>query len=139
MMSAILARLHQTLELARSEVRKGRSGYSQGGDDDLHQIILSIARNPLLELRAQETQRQLALARYRSAASEDRTAAAFLEHEDVVEAIAAGRPAAAQRLVSTHIENSAKRPLSRDVEALPGADIAAPRRARSGTYPQTQR
>lgn len=101
-------RLRRTLEAARPVV--GRvAGYPQGAAADLHAVVLGIARNPALEQRARETQQQLALARYRSAASESRAAAAFEEHEKIVEAIAAGHPATAQRLLAEHIRNSVPR------------------------------
>ena len=98
--------LHKTLQAARPVVGSLGAGYPQGAAADLHAVILTVARNPVLEQRARETQQQLALARYRSAASESRAAAAFEEHQQIVEAIAAGHPAAAQRLIAEHIRNS---------------------------------
>lgn len=99
-------RLERTLQAARPVAGRAGAGYPQGAAADLHAVVLAIARNPVLEQRARETQQQLALARYRSAASESRAAAAFEEHQQIVEAIAAGHPATAQRRVAEHIRNS---------------------------------
>ncbi|MCU1673649.1 MAG: hypothetical protein JWN77_1762 [Frankiales bacterium] len=102
-------RLREVLKAARPAVALHGAGYPQGAAADLHGVVLAIARNPLLEQRARETQQQLALARYRSAASEQRAAAAFEEHQRIVEAIAKGHAARAQQLVAAHIRNSAPR------------------------------
>ncbi len=101
--------LRRIMDDAQTALDEPGAGYPQGAHMDLHATVLSIARNPMLEQRAQETERQLALARYRSAAATDRAAAALAEHEGIVEAITAGRPVAAHRLVMVHIQNSAKR------------------------------
>ncbi|GAC1608869.1 MAG: GntR family transcriptional regulator [Mycobacteriales bacterium] len=103
-------RLRRTLQAARPVVGRVGAGYPQGAAADVHGVVLSIARNPLLEQRARETQQQLALARYRSAASERRALAAFDEHQQIVEAIAGGQAARAQRLLAAHIRNSAPHP-----------------------------
>lgn len=104
-----ISRLRATLQAARQVVGRVGAGYPQGAAADVHAVLLAVASNSLLEQRARETQQQLALARYRSAASERRAAAAFEEHHHIVEAIAAGHPAKAQRLVAEHIRNSAPR------------------------------
>lgn len=105
--------LQQILREAHAEVDLSGGGYPQGARTDLHAAVLAIARNPMLEQRARETQRQLAFARYRSAASADRAAVALVEHEEIIDSIARRKAAAAQRLTMAHIRKSSESALQR--------------------------
>jgi DNA-binding GntR family transcriptional regulator len=103
----LVSRLTALVAEQKTEVAAGNlAGY---GDLDVlfHQEILTAAGNGRLRQVAENMIGQLRLGRATSARVPGRPAAALVEHEEIVAAIAAGQPPQAERLARRHVRKSA--------------------------------
>jgi DNA-binding GntR family transcriptional regulator len=89
------------------DVASGAAYYQAGQDDDFHFLIMRSARNEQLQnMLLEELYYKLKLYRYRISSKPGRAQKALEEHRDIVRAIAARDPDAAEAAMRRHIRNA---------------------------------
>lgn len=94
--------------LTKTEGAVAGSGHGYPGDLDFHKAVLEAAGNSRLAQTASAISTQLRLARAWSGQSPSRATSALSEHEAVYAALKRRDPAAAERAMRKHLEQSAK-------------------------------